>query len=55
MKAVENDEDWQLKFNGTVYQTLKAREIYLALAKNAFTHNDPGVFFLDTVERDNNG
>jgi len=55
MKAVENDEDWQLKFNGTVYQTLKAREIYLALAKNAFTHNDPGVFFIDTVERDNNG
>lgn len=55
MKAVENDEDWQLKFNGTVFQTLKAREIYLALAKNAFTHNDPGVFFIDTVERDNNG
>jgi ribonucleoside-diphosphate reductase alpha chain len=55
MKAVEDDADWQLKFKGVVYQTIKARELYLALAKNAFTHNDPGVFFMDTVERDNNG
>jgi ribonucleoside-diphosphate reductase alpha chain len=55
MQAVDNDEDWQLKFGGVVYQTLKAREIYQALVRNAYTHNDPGVFFIDRVERDNNG
>jgi len=55
IKEIRQGGDWQLKFNGVVYQTVKARELYLALARNAFTHNDPGVFFMDTVERDNNG
>jgi len=54
MKAVEEDADWQLKFNGQVYQTVKARDLYEALAQNAYKNNDPGVFFIDRVERDNN-
>lgn len=55
IKEIRQGGDWQLKFNGVVYQTVKAHELYLALARNAFIHNDPGVFFMDTVERDNNG
>ena len=54
MQAVEKDEMWTLQFEGKVYKTLKARELYDALAKNAYTHNDPGCFFVDRVERDNN-
>ena len=55
MKAVNADANWDLKFEGKIYQTLKARDVYEALARNAFQHNDPGVFFIDRVERDNNG
>ena len=54
MKAVSEDADWDLVFEGKVYRTLKARKLYETLAKNAYEHNDPGVFFVDTVQRDNN-
>lgn len=55
MKAVEENADWALKFNGNTVRTVKAREVYEAFAKNAFMHNDPGAFFIDRVERDNTG
>ena len=42
-------------FNGKVYKTVKARYLYELLAKNAYTHNEPGIFYSDTVERYNNG
>lgn len=55
MDAVEKDLPWDLTFNGKIYKTLPARDLYNTLARNAFEHNEPGVFFLDRVERDNNG
>ena len=53
--AVKKDADWNLVFKGKIYKTLKARDLYDQLAKNAFTHNEPGIFNADTVERYNNG
>ena len=53
--AVENDDDWDLVFEGKVYRTVRARYLYDLLARNAFTHNEPGIFYADTVERYNNG
>jgi len=55
MKAVEKDDDWNLKFNGKVYKTLKAKELYEKIVKNAFEHNEPGIFNLDHVNKYNNG
>ena len=55
IRAVKADADWDLVFNGTVYKTVKARYLYDLLAKNAFMHNEPGIFNADTVERFNNG
>lgn len=55
MKAVDRDLDWNLVFGGKIYKTLKARELYDLLARNAFTHNEPGIFNTDAVERYNNG
>jgi len=55
IEAVKNDADWNLVFKGKIYKTLKARDLYDQLAKNAFTHNEPGIFNADTVERYNNG
>ena len=53
--AVKNDDDWDLVFDGKVYKTVKARYLYDLLAKNAYTHNEPGIFYADTVEKYNNG
>jgi len=55
VKAVENKEDWNLEFGGKVYKTVKAEYLYNLLAKNAYTHNEPGIFNSDTVSKYNNG
>jgi len=53
--AVKKDEDWDLKFKGKVYKTVKAKHLYDLMTKNAYQHNEPGVLMLDTVEKYNNG
>jgi len=55
MNAVEHDEDFDLRFGGKVYRTVRARELYNKLARHAFMHNEPGIFNADIVERFNNG
>jgi ribonucleoside-diphosphate reductase alpha chain len=55
MEKVLADGDWDLIWGGKVYKTVKAKYLYALLAKNAFEHNEPGVLFLDTVEKYNNG
>ena len=55
VSAVENDGDFDLSFGGKVYRTVRARDLYDKLAKNAFLHNEPGIFNADTVQRYNNG
>lgn len=55
MEAVEKDGDWNLGFGGKTYKSVKARDLFDRLAEHAFTHNEPGLFFIDTVNRFNNG
>lgn len=45
MQKVQNDEDFELCFNGKVYQTLKAKEIFNAIVTNAWKNGDPGLLF----------
>jgi ribonucleoside-diphosphate reductase alpha chain len=51
MKAVEKDGDWDLRFNGKVYQTMKARDIFHAIVQNAWRNGDPGLLFWDAMNR----
>ncbi len=53
--AVNNDKDWELVFEGKIYKTIKAKELYNTLLKQAWWYNEPGVLFLDTIEENNNG
>ncbi len=53
--AVEKDADWDLVFEGKVYKTVKAKDLYDQIARNAYLHNEPGIFNADTIERYNNG
>lgn len=55
IEAVDNNDDWDLVFDGKVYETIKARDLYDLIAENAFIHNEPGIFNLDTVQKYNNG
>lgn len=49
MTAVEKDENWDLKFNGKIYETLKARTIFNAIVENAWKNGDPGLLFWNKI------
>jgi ribonucleotide reductase alpha subunit len=53
MEAVRNDDDWELKFNGKVYKTIKAKDLWDYIVQHAWHNGDPGVIFIDTVNRNN--
>lgn len=76
MRAVENDEDWELRFpdvlapaysgfDGTleqaeergipirVYKTVRARELFEKIVRQAHHNGEPGVLFLDAANRAN--
>lgn len=55
MKAVEEDLDWELSWGGKAYKTVKAKYLYDLMVKNAYEHNEPGIFNIDIVNRYNNG
>jgi ribonucleoside-diphosphate reductase alpha chain len=53
MQAVEKDGDWQLKFGGEIYNEVKARHLWEEIVTHAWGNGDPGVIFMDTVNRHN--
>ena len=55
MRAVENDEHYDLVTpnSGEVVDRLRAREIFDLLVKKAWQSGDPGIVFLDRINRDN--
>jgi ribonucleoside-diphosphate reductase alpha chain len=55
IEAVNNDQTWDLKFEGRVHKTVKARDLYNMIVKNAYLYNEPGIFNLSIVNRYNNG
>ena len=58
MKAVENDDDWELKFDGihgTVVKKVKARYLFDLIAQKAWESGEPGMLFIDTARATHNG
>lgn len=55
MKAVEQDVDWELKNprTGETVQTLRARSLMSQLVAMAWRTGDPGLIFLDPINRNN--
>lgn len=55
MQAVEKDEKYSLvaPHTGDVINTLSAREVFNRLVCKAWESGDPGIIFLDRVNRDN--
>lgn len=53
MQAVENDEEYDLIFNSKVYDTIKARKLFDLICENAWANGDPGIIFIDEINRYN--
>ncbi|HXD93029.1 MAG TPA: adenosylcobalamin-dependent ribonucleoside-diphosphate reductase [Bacteroidia bacterium] len=55
MIAVEQDAMWQLKHPGTgkLVKEIKARSLWNKIVENAWSSGDPGLVFLDTVNKTN--
>lgn len=54
MAAVERDDAWPLTFEGTVYRTVRARELWERIMRATYTYAEPGVIFIDRVNALNN-
>jgi ribonucleoside-diphosphate reductase alpha chain len=54
MQAVKKDREFTLVFNGKEYKKVKARELMRLIVENAWAKAEPGVVFLDTVNKMNN-
>lgn len=55
MNAVEKDLDWNLKFDGKIYKTVKAKDLYNLIIENSFKYAEPGVLNLSAINKENNG
>jgi ribonucleoside-diphosphate reductase alpha chain len=54
IKALKEDKDWDLKWGGKVFKTVKAKYLYELLAHNSFIHSEPGVLNLDNINKEAN-
>jgi ribonucleoside-diphosphate reductase alpha chain len=53
MNALINDENIDLEFNGKIYQTIKAKELWDEIISSAWKSGEPGVSFRDIMNDDN--
>jgi len=54
MDAVKSDAAWDLKFEGKIFKTLRARALWDRIMRATFEHAEPGVIFIDRINRENN-
>lgn len=54
MRAVKNNETFDLKFKGRVYRTINAKALWNKILRLTWDYAEPGILFIDRINEKNN-
>ena len=54
MEAVKADGLWELQFDGKIYHTVQARDLWNKIMQATYDYAEPGVIFIDRINQANN-